>query len=174
MKKAFKSVIFWIALCAILLLLFGCKSQQQHLSELSSKDVTVKETTNIDRSKEILDSLKWYLGDVKTAKPECDSITKDFLQRVLSMLNTHKQSGDNSWGLYYDKFENLLVAYAKIGETMNKEKVRDSIIIRETVREVPVPQPEPTFDKWAKRSGIALWVLLVAAAAIKIYSTIKK
>lgn len=119
------------------ILLTGCKSSQpvafsqnETLKKEASSKIINKETI---RNQTLIDSLKILIGQVKTAKPECDSIAQEQIQHLLSRINTRKTSGDNSFGAYYDKLKNELVIHANIAATQN-EKITalESKLISET------------------------------------------
>ncbi|MCV9929047.1 hypothetical protein OIU83_15385 [Flavobacterium sp. LS1R49] len=117
--KVLLFTLFYLALCIVL---HSCKAkpmENSHTTQTviaSTKD-SVK-TTVISGA--INDTLKIQLPKVQTAKPECDSITKAELQRVLQLLNSHKKSGDNEAGIYYDSLKNQIVAWQKIAQTKNE------------------------------------------------------
>lgn len=120
--KLFLKVILFIAFYfAICIALQGCKAkpmENNHTVEtvIASKKDSIK-TTVISGA--INDTLRIQLPKVQTAKPECDSITKAELQRVLQLLDSRKKSGDNETGIYYDSLRNQIVAWQKIAQTKN-------------------------------------------------------
>ncbi|MDL2141174.1 hypothetical protein QQY79_01470 [Flavobacterium tructae] len=120
--KLFLKVVLFIAFYfALCIALHGCKAkpmENTHKVEtfIVSKKDSIK-TTVISGA--INDTLKIQLPKVQTAKPECDSITKLELQRVLQLLDSRKKSGDNETGIYYDSLRNQIVAWQKIAETKN-------------------------------------------------------
>jgi biopolymer transport protein ExbD len=116
--KVLLFTLFYLALCIVL---HGCKAkpmENTHEVEtvIASKKDSVK-TTVISGA--INDTLKIQLPKIQTAKPECDSITKAELQRVLQLLNSRKKSGDNEAGIYYDSLRNQIIAWQKIAQTKN-------------------------------------------------------
>lgn len=108
--QLFLKVLFCVLCCfALCLALSGCKAkpiESNHTIEtvLSQKKDSVK---SIVINGAINDTLKIQVSKVQTAKPECDSITKAELERVLKLLNTRKKSGDNESGIYYDSLQIL-------------------------------------------------------------------
>ncbi|RKR11123.1 hypothetical protein C8C83_2821 [Flavobacterium sp. 90] len=97
-------------------------------------------TTEINRA--ILDSLIVKVAKVKTAKPECDSITQATLDQVLRQLNSYKKSGSNEASVRYDEALKQIVVLLKQAETKSqitsvnkedkeKEKEIEPIVIRE-------------------------------------------
>lgn len=75
------------------------------------------------------------MGDIKTAKPECDSITKEYLENYLRNLETHKTSGDNSYGFKYDELKKMLVFYINLAETKNEKQLNSKIEVSEDNKE---------------------------------------
>jgi hypothetical protein len=120
-KLFLKIAVTLIACLAIVVLLFGCASkpiENTHTIEriIEHKSDSVSST---QVNKAILDSLIIQIAKVKTAKPECDSITQATLDQVLRQLNSRKKSGDNEAGIYFDELKNQLVIWQKINETLN-------------------------------------------------------
>lgn len=109
-------------------LLIGCRSSQPIVTsqqeQIKKEVLTVTSTKELKKTEAIIDSLKILIGEIKTAKPECDSITQAKISELLSRLNNHKSSGNNSFGSYYDKLKNELVIYANIAATQN-ERISD-------------------------------------------------
>lgn len=105
----------------LLFLVFSCgkKPIHTHTKETYVDSVSIKKI--IDRNARITDSLFHKLGEVRTVKPECDSITKAYLENFLKTLNTKKKSGGNEYGFYYDEMQKMLVMYANLAETVNEQ-----------------------------------------------------
>ncbi|KFF17372.1 hypothetical protein [Flavobacterium hydatis] len=120
--KLFLKVVLFIAFYfALCIALHGCKAkptENKHEVEtvIASKKDSIK-TTVISGA--INDTLKIQLPKVQTAKPECDSITKVEILRVLQLLDSRKKSGDNETGIYYDSLRNQIIAWQKIAQTKN-------------------------------------------------------
>ncbi|MEO8239237.1 MAG: hypothetical protein ABI576_14120 [Flavobacterium sp.] len=104
-------------------------------------------------NKAIIDSLMIQIAKVKTAKPECDSITQATVDQLLSQLNNRKKSGDNEAGIYYDKLKKMLVIWQKMAQTQNEtlatNKEKTDIKTDDKIVEVPVKY-------------IPLWVKILA------------
>lgn len=147
-KLFIKVFVTLISGLAIAMLLFGCASkpiENNHTIEqiIKHKTDSVKVT---QVNKAIQDSLIIQVAKVKTAKPECDSITQATLDQVLKQLNSRKKSGDNEAGIYYDELKGQIIAWQKIAETYkeklatNKEKIYikgDKEIIKIPVKYIP-------------------------------------
>ena len=117
-------VLFFIACGLIVVLaLKGCAAKPIESTHTIERIIEHKtdsvNTTQVNQA--ILDSLKIQLAKVKTAKPECDSITQATLNQVLKQLNTRKKSGDNEAGIYFDELKNQIIYWQKIAETMNQK-----------------------------------------------------
>lgn len=179
-NKLTRALLFYTVLILFFVLL-GCKTKQQ-------LPVVIRETTTIEnsdfarvkselnRSKAINDSLKMYIGNIRTAKPECDSVCQDALERQLENFNNLKTSGDNSFGIYYDKYRKILVAHANLKETVSE--YRDSISrIKERkseIKEVPVPAPYPVPAEFSREqklslySGRIFWIIIIVWGVAKL------
>jgi hypothetical protein len=120
-----KFLTSFLAIFTVGTLLTGCRASQPVTT--NQKETINKETSNkfinkeTVRNQEIIDSLKILIGQVRTSKPECDSITQAKIDELLGKLNTKKISGNNSFGAYYDKLKNELVIYANIAATQNEK-----------------------------------------------------
>lgn len=155
---------------ALLLVAGSCKAKKAESSRteqfVNTSSSTVKE---VNTNAAILDSLKIYVEKIRTSKPECDSVCQIEFDRLLSQLNNHKQSGDNSFGVYYDKYKKLLVAYGTLAATVNSVETasenRDRFFLKET--KVPVPAEftqEQNINIWV---GRLFWLLLFAWIIIR-------
>lgn len=106
-------------------LLTGCKSSQPVAtsnSENIKKEILENRTEKeVIKNQAIIDSLKILIGQIKTSRPECDSIANAEIKKLLSRLNNKKTSGNNSYGIYFDELKNELVSYAQIAETQNEK-----------------------------------------------------
>ena len=124
--KLFLKVLFCILLCcALFTALHSCKAkpiESNHTIEtvLDQKKDSLKV---IVLNGAINDTLKIQVPDIKTAKPECDSVAKAELERILKLLNSSKKSGDNESGIYYDSLINQIIAWQKIAQTKNESTV---------------------------------------------------
>lgn len=179
-NKIIRAIIFYTVLIFFFVLL-GCKTKQ--LPAIVIKEKTTVENSEfarvkseLNRSKAINDSLKMYIGNIKTSKPECDTVCQEALERQLANFNNLKTSGDNSFGIYYDKYKKMLVAHANLKETVSE--YRDSISkIKESkseIKEVPVPEPYPVPAEFSREQEISLysgrifWVLIIVWGVFKL------
>lgn len=148
--KLFLKVLFCILLCcALFISLHSCKAkpiESNHTIETVS-DQKKDSVKVIVVNSAINDTLKIQVPEIRTSKPECDSVTKAELQYILSLLDSYKKSGDNESGIYYDKLKKQIVAWQKIAQTKNekiivkKEKVYikgDKLIKYIPVKYIPV------------------------------------
>ena len=145
------------AIFIFLLILMPFSCGKKPLPTETTKEIINNSTSmisEVDRNSAIIDSLKIYIGKLTTGRPECDSICQVTIDKLLMQLNNRKQSGDNSFGVYYDKYQKMLVAYAKLAETVNKKveikESKDRFFLKET--KIPVPA------NFSKEERINLWV----------------
>ncbi|MBA0884917.1 hypothetical protein [Flavobacterium undicola] len=142
--KLFLKVLVTIIAClAIAIVLYGCASkpiENTHTIEriIEHRTDSIKET---QVNKAILDSLVIQIAKVKTAKPECDSITQATLNQVLKQLNSRKKSGDNEAGIYYDELKNQIITWQKLAETYSEKtaKNKENTIIKVEKQIVKIP-----------------------------------
>lgn len=173
-KKEFylKSIGFsliWLILFVCICLFAGCKAKQPPLVEkteiITTDDKTLSVNTELEKSRAINDSLFSIIGRLRTAKPECDSVCNEALQRQLESFNNRKVSGGNEFGVYYDRYRKMLVAYAKLEETVSKRK--DSIrteyrtITEYKEKPVLVPAVWTKWDRFFYWTGLVFWPVLI-------------
>lgn len=168
-----KCAIYWIAVLFMMygfsLILVSCKVKQKPLVEKSETVINNSESsqvnTMLERSKAINDSLFLLIGQLKTAKPECDSVCNEALQRQLESFNSKKKSGGNEFGAYYHKYKKMLVLYAALEETISqrKDSVRTVIKEKTVYQEKPVLVPA-VWSRWEKFfywTGLVFWPLII-------------
>lgn len=172
-------------LCLFLLAAFtGCAKPP--LPPAKETDNTTKNTTvnhtdikEIDRNKAVADSLQILIGQIRTGKKDCDSVCQEAVDRLLEQLNTKKTSGDNSYGVYYDKYSKLLIAYTNLAETKT-EKVyinNDSIVYQDRFikKEIPVTvKYTPWYYKYPAYFGWACLLFICGFIISKIRTWTKK
>lgn len=155
MKKT--SLRYWFAMLLILLLasffVVSCKAKKQpetthtieRIIEMRNDTISQKEI-----SKAITDSLFLKIQEIKSSKPECDSIINAEIKKLLQQIASKKQSGDNQLGFYYDELNNMLVAYGSISESINEKlKILESLKDKEKDKKV-VEIPVEYIPKWVK------------------------
>lgn len=97
---------------------------------------------------------------------DCDSLCNQKIKEALSNVNTSKQSGNNSYKIYYDKFKNQIVITTKLEETVNQQK--DSLVSKDKQIEIlkanktTIPEPYiPTPVKWLSFFGILFIIYIL-------------
>lgn len=163
MKKA---IAYFFTLLIILLasslFLVSCKAKplppEKHIEILKDKDSTSHIKT-IDNSKAIIDSLRIYIGQIKTSKPECDSVTQAAIENLLGTLNTSKQSGDNSYEIKYNQLLKRLDLIVKIGATKNEVskdfKIKERYSDRFITKTITIKEQLPKWQLYLMIIGIA-------------------
>lgn len=105
-------------------------------------------TTEISQA--ILDSLIVKVAKVKTAKPECDSITQATIDQVLRQLNSYKKSGSNEASVRYDEALRQIVVLIKQAQTKS-QIIATNKLEKEKEKEVePIIIREKYIPKWVK------------------------
>jgi uncharacterized FlaG/YvyC family protein len=170
MKRTLQIIrtIFLIAvvIASVIFLTSSCKSPKVQNTHTIEKIVATHydSVAILSKIEAINDSLFVKIGEIKTANPDCDSITNAEIKKLLQQVNSLKKSGNNELGFYYDEHNKMLVAYGKIAEQLNSniqtnnvqtEKETDKEIV-----EIPV-QYIPTFMKWLAGLGVAFFLFLV-------------
>lgn len=142
---------FLMVLLLFSFLLISCKAAQ--LTPDVNTDTNIEKDTSshvkiTDNSKAIIDSLNVQIGLIKTAKPECDSITQAAISYIFRNLNTSKQSGDNGYQIKYNELLKRLELIIKVGSTKTevttdfkaKSKIRDRFITKTITLKQRLPQ----------------------------------
>jgi len=171
MKKA---LIYWFSflllLAAITVVPVACgkkpllpetiTTETNHKSNLFTSHET-------ETSQAIIDSLKLIIGDLKTSRPDCDSVCQQALNQKLRQLNTEKRSGDNGYKIMYDEVKKQLDIALKVAATQNtKEKVVDykedskERIVEKPVRVEFIPDfwRYSAYFGWLCAAILALWI----------------
>lgn len=173
-------VLLAMALLSAFALLAGCSKPPlptvtEKQQENSNTTVIQYGTTEIDRSKAITDSLKIIIGDIRTGMASCDSLCQDEMTRLLGQLNHEKVSGDNKYGILYDKYKKQLIMYSKLAETVNTSSIvtKDSIVYvnKNYTKEIPVTTNIiPWYYKYSAYIGWAFLFILAGYLIFKIRS----
>lgn len=165
MKKA---IAYFFTMLMILFVasvfLISCKSKQQQPDvniEVSKEKDSSSHTKNTEINKAIMDKWLLYIGQIKTAKPECDSITQAALENVLRSMNVNKQSGDNSYQFKYNQLLKRLELIIKIGATKNEItkdfKIKETFNDRFITKTITLKERLPNWQ---------LYLMIIGSAAI--------
>lgn len=189
LKKQERTLLFrtLIAMTVLFVLALVTGCGKQHLPQTKETDITTNDTKvtqkdikEIERNKAVADSLKILIGEIRTGIKDCDSVCQEALDHRMEQINTNKTSGNNSYGVYYDKYNKLLVAYTNLAETKS-EKIyvrNDSIVYRDRFlkKEIPVVvKYTPWYYKYPAYFGWACILFICGFLISKIRSwTLKK
>ena len=180
MKKA---LAYFFALLMILLgssiFLISCKAKQLQPdthTEISKQKDSTSHIQIIDNNKAIIDSLSIVIGQIKTAKPECDSVTQVAIDNLLRTLNTSKQSGENGYKIKYNELLKRLELVIKIGATKNEVtkdfKLKDVFYDRFITKTITVKEPLAKWQLSLMIIGIATILYFVIKLVLLIRSKI--
>ena len=154
-KQNFFNYLYFILVTLLLILLLcstfiSCSSkiisqkQIENLVVIKRSDST--QTTFI--SLPINDTVFIKIPIVKTVKPDCDSLVASELDQALLKLNYRKQSGNNTAGIYYDKYKKLLVQYQKTAESKQENKAVTKTEFITITKTKTVEKPVKYIPKW--------------------------
>lgn len=154
-----KKQIFFILFS---LLFLGCKPKQalteKHIEISKQHDSTVI-ASKIKVNQAINDSLKVVIGKISTQKKECDSVCQATVDRLLSQLNSRKQSGNNSAGVFYDTITKTITVYNRVGQTQDsvsskiRTQYKDKLIYLD--RPIEVEKPLAKWQLFLMYFGVA-------------------
>lgn len=156
MKKALTYwFVFLFILAATSFLFVGCKAKPVETKHTIEKTIETKidSVSTIKISKAIQDSLLIKINEIRTAKPECDSITNAEIKNALQRLNNVKKSGNNEFGVFYDQIKNEVVIYANIKEQIE----RDTAVLKEMLSDFKEMKQETIVKKVYPR-----WLVILA------------
>jgi hypothetical protein len=183
-----KFIIYWFTFLVAVYALTYCTScsrkiikQTTEIKETSiEKKVDslaifqLKQTTNeLQKTLASVDSLKLQLGLIRTGNKNYDSICNAQVKQMFATLNLNRKSGNNTSGMYYDQYKNILVLYNQQGESINlTTKERDSLAFKlkqiseknsnkseQKVKEIPVKYV-PLFIKILAVIGVLTIIFL--------------
>jgi hypothetical protein len=116
------------------------KESSKKLSSLQIKEIKKDSVLILKTSRPINDLLKLPVVKSNTSNKKNDSIINAKVDEILSKLNTSKQSGNNSYNLFYDIGRRILRLETSIGETTDQSLIvinnsKEETILEETTRE---------------------------------------
>ena len=134
-----KNIFFLIILLCSMFL--GCRTYK---AEKQSTDTVQKTTDTI-----------W----VDRTLPVHDTLCQQQLQQLLERLNTTKHSGQNNYGIYYDKYRQQLILYQNLQQQLNTYKSHNQQIQTSLYKMQPVPYV-PTWIKILAAIGILVVIYI--------------
>lgn len=150
-----KNIFFFIILLCSMFIL-GCRTYK------AEKQSTVQKTTDtiwIDRTLPIHDTLYIPIAPPHTGNNQCDTLCQQQLQQLLERLNTTKHSGQNNYGIYYDKYRQQLILYQNLQQQLNTYKSHNQQIQTSLYKMQPVPYV-PTWIKILATIGILVVIYI--------------
>ena len=162
-------------LLIIISVLTGCLgtkkvTESSQSSKVVDKSEVVKDSsTTTETSKAIDDKAVFKIPESNTGDADIDRRINEGVANVLRSINFQKNSGDNSYKLYYDEKLRELRAEFEIGETQNKETAtKESSKIEKTWEETLIENTKKTIKIipwWG-------WLILIYALRKNIISVI--
>ena len=176
-----KGLFFWTVVALLLVLfsecLISCKAKKL-LVETKTTIIDNKELISVKselvKSKAINDSLFAYIGNIRTSKPECDSVCQEAVDKALQNVNSRKTSGGNEAGFYYDKYKKVLTAYSKLEETVSQRKDSIHYEYKFLMIDTKTPILIPTEFTKEQKFNLCIGRLFWFALAIWIFTKIRK
>ena len=123
------------------LALVSCKTHQPHTSHYSHTSHTSHDTLIITRTHPIHDTLYIPIAPPHTGNNHCDTLCQQQLQQLLERLNTTKHSGQNNYGIYYDKYRQQLILYQNLQQQLSQYQTHttQTHTTTHTTQQIPVP-----------------------------------
>lgn len=169
----FISRILIVVLVSLMALSCGKKpiTNTSDFKDLDSLKREIAKLTKVNQA--IKDSMAIKLPEIKTAKPECDSIARAEVDKAVEMLNRRVVSGNNQFNILYDKYNRLFNIYSEMGETVDQVTTDKTNNTKIQIRTVTKTIPEPYVPKFYLYSAYAGWAFvtyLIIRLIIKIKS----
>lgn len=165
-------LIIWYAFLLILFLITsascGSVAKNKDAKEIdtqSSIATSDSTKTKIVIREALNDSLKVKIGEIRTAKPECDSVCQVKIDEILSQIDSKKSSSKSELGFLYDKYKKTLIAYGKIQQSydsihssskVKNYKLKKTLTITKTLEKKL--SKEEKINLW---TGRIFWVILI-------------
>jgi uncharacterized UPF0160 family protein len=172
MKKSIQLLI--LTFCILLISCSSTKKIKEENTFLKNEIHKRDSIRNTVINQAVDDNLITPVVQSQTGNAIFDSLVNAKVDEILSKLNTAKNSGDNSYKLFYDKLKKQLEFYVQIAQTQNentsvkKEKIKT--IIR--VKKIPVMVEKPLSKLEKFLMGLGILALLYIG--FKIVSLIRK
>lgn len=115
-------LLFTMVMCNVSCL--GSKSIKESNKQTKQIETTLIEvdTSKVETvNKAIDDKVTYKVKESNTGKEDFDKAVNKAVDEILSAINIQKQSGDNSYKLFYDLKAKMIQMEASIGETKNKD-----------------------------------------------------
>ena len=152
------------------LALVSCKTHQPHTPHYSHSSHSSHDTLIITHTLPIHDTLYIPIAPPHTGNNQCDTLCQQQLQQLLERLNTTKHSGQNNYGIYYDKYRQQLILYQNLQQQLNTYKSHNQQIHTSLYKMQPVPYV-PTWIKIL--AGIGILVVIYICYRISRFFTLK-
>jgi len=169
-KKPLATFIGILVLFILVTVMAGC-GKKPMASDVTIKENTTKEqntsSTNTTVNGAVNDTLTIGTGIVKTGNPDCDTLCQQEVDRLFSELEFAKSSGQNSYGIMYDKYNKLLKMYANLAETKNQtvdvEKIKEvtayyNITTTKYITKTPAFMRYSAYFGWAMALIVIYWI----------------
>ena len=181
MKKSYSlTFLFTLILATVFTAAFVLSCASKKTIQSNSTDTTViannsKQTTTKTEttSQAINDTIRYYVGQLRTNNKICDSLTAIALNDYFSNYNYAKNSGNNAWSIKYDEIKRQLVIINKQAATKNTA-VHDTLIKTKFIyknKDVMVSVPVryvPGYIKYFSLFGAACLFAIVVYSSIKL------
>lgn len=172
MKKTIITFLtFPIFIFASSVFLVSCSSAKKYKEEntLLKSEFQIRDSIkNIIINQAIDDKLITPVVQSSTGNPILDSLVNAKVDEILSKLNTSKNSGENSYTLFYDKLAKQLEFYSKIAQTKNENTATKTTDNKKfiQIKKIPVEIEKPLSK--LEKLLLALGILTLLFLAYKI------
>ena len=111
--------LFFIIVC--LLELASCRTSQPTYTSVA-RFSAVADTVRLTHTLPVADTLRLPLPQLHTGVPACDSLCQQQLDATLAALRVAKNSGENSYSLYYDTYKQQLVLTQQLAAQLSTQQ----------------------------------------------------
>jgi hypothetical protein len=168
LKIYIDGLLLLLSLLLMVMIFQSCKSVPLQNTHTIEKIIEYKKdsTKIVNTNGAILDSLFIAVGDIKKNTP-CDSFTNAEINNLLKKINSHKTSGNNAAGIYYDELKKMIVSYQKIAETRN-EKTEVKADTKKNYIEVKTVEKQVKYIPWWIKALAVVGAIYIAFVVYRI------
>lgn len=97
------------------LLAVACKSVKETQQSQEVTQRTRIDSIFVEKQVPLRDTVYINIPEIRTIKPECDSLCNEEVRKIMQQISVNRQQGEDSQGVYYNRYKGQLVVYQNIG-----------------------------------------------------------
>ena len=108
------------------LLAVACKSVKETQQSQEVTQRTRIDSIFVEKQVPLRDTVYINIPEIRTIKPECDSLCNEEIRKIMQQISVNRQQGEDSQGVYYNRYKGQLVVYQNIGARQSYRTNKDS------------------------------------------------